>query len=732
MCKKRYLGAIAAVVAVAAVLACLAGCIFSVRVQEPEKPEPEKVELGKDILYLDKGEEIPGRLECIKPDGTYVFTNRENKTLEYPADKVLRVEFERKRLDDDKKETSEIQDPILQEALKREVTTELYPNAAYVTIFDSLKVVVQKDLSATLTRRTIRKVLTRRGMWIANNHVDYLADRAEAKIVFARTITPEGKLKHVEESAIEDGSRFGRYPQYDNARRLKWALKEVNLGSYTDCCYEVKYKPCSIFKPLYETQFLRWTQPIVYCEVVVETPPDVEAVVTGVGTEGNDRISRFEQSGPEGKKYGVIAVNMPRLERENMMPPRADVLPWVAVSLKDSWEKIGDKYGREIAKLLPRKGSRNPVIIKAQELAEGKKTELDKARAIYNFVARDIGFLDIPPDQYSFIPHKPAEVLAAGQANALDKAFLLHAMLRSVNIGSFIRLAHRRDSGQLPRENASLRPMDTPIVYVLADGEEHYCYPTTQVIPFGYVPSGVQGSLALAAELRSKGLCEIPVRPSSKEAIFTESDIELFADGRIRVKRTERLQGGSETSRRKWSKLRPEELAQKFESIVTSIHPNAKLIDYSPKSPKELGDLNKPVVIEYEYEVEGYALTAGGEILVFRIPELNYSASEIEKYDRDLPMFWGRRRMFNNRATIKLPKGFKVKTMPAQARSFEGTKPFMWYVAGFSAKGDTIVFKDRFERSSVYEPRQGYPVFIRTIKEMAGLAKKWIVVEKEK
>ena len=140
-----------ALLAIAAWL--LASCSFSVRVHESETPPELKVALGMDILYLNKGEEIPGRLESIKPDGTYVFTDIEEKTSEYPAAQVLRVEFQRKRLDDDKTEASEIQDKILQEALRKEVTTQIYPNAAYVTIYSLLKVEIAKDRSCTVTRR---------------------------------------------------------------------------------------------------------------------------------------------------------------------------------------------------------------------------------------------------------------------------------------------------------------------------------------------------------------------------------------------------------------------------------------------------------------------------------------------------------------------------------------------------------------------------------------------------
>jgi len=707
-----------------------AGCSFTVRPQEKEAPEAPKVSLGMDILYLNKGEEIPGRLDKIEKDGTYVFTNLDGKTSKYPSEQVLRIEFQRKRAGDDKDLAAELNAPILNEALKKEVSVEKYPNAAYVTIYDSMTVEIGKDLSYAVTRRTIAKVLTRRGMGIANQYVDYLADSATTELLFGRTITPEGKLLHVSESAVEDGSRFGTYPQYDNARRLKWSLKEVKVDSYVDYSYRVTHKPANLLAPLYETMFLRSTQPIIHREITVKAAPEAEPVLSGFMIEGNDRINRIESATPQGKFIRISAENMPRIEPENMMPPWPDVLPWTAVSLKRTWSDTGAEYAQEISKILS--GTEDAASLKAKELAAGQASELEKARAIYNYVAKEIGFLEIAPGDYGFMPHKPGEILAAGQANALDKAFLLHAMLDAAGIESSLLLAHKRSEGHLAGENACLRQMGTPLVHVSIGARGYYCLPTTQVIPFGYIPAGVQGSTALVAIESSKKLVELPLLPAAEEGVNTFSEIELYADGRIRVKRKEKPAGGSEVSWREWSKLRPEEITQKFESMVSSIHPNAKLLDYSPRDPKEYGDLNEHLVINYEYEIPDYALNAGGEILVFRIPEINYSASSIEKYERELPMFWGSRYSFDNSATIRLPEGFKVENLPEEVKSWEGENiPFMRYEASFAARDNTIIFHDRLERTGVSEPASSYDVFIKTIKASAGLAKKWLVVEKD-
>jgi hypothetical protein len=700
-------------------------CRFSVKVQEPEQPEQPMAPLGRDILFLDRGEERPGRLEQIKPDGTYVFTDLDGKTQEYPSDHVLRIEFHRRRPDDQARKSSDIKDDILQKALEQKVTCELYPNAAYVTIYDFLKIEIDKNLSYTMTRRTIKKVLTRRGLAIANDYVDYLADSTTADLLFARTITPEDDVMHITDGTIEDGSKYGAYPQYDNSRRLKWSLGNVKEGCWIDSCYRLKHKSLSMLNPLYEAFFLGSIEPVIRREALVTAPPGTEIIVTGVLTEGNDGISRFEKSTPEGKAYSFVSCNMPRLESEYLMPPYADVLPWMVVSVQDSWERIGTEYAGRIAELLPGKDS--PVARKAEELAADKESEMEKAQAIYDFIVRDVGLVDIGPDEYSYLPVEPAKVLAAGQANRLDKAFLLHSMLASVGIESSLLLAYRRDYGRLALENPSLKPMNTPIVRLIADDSECYCCPTTQTVPFGYIPPGIQGSPALEAVAASKGLTNLPILPAKTEGNVTQTEITLQPDGRIRVKRTERPQGEEETVWRQWSNLTREEIALEFETIVATIHPNARLLFCTARN---VDKLDKPVVIEYWYEVENYALTAGGELLVLRLPELDYSASDIEKYERDYPMFWGSRCRVENTMVLKLPEGYRARSLPEPVKSYGNTKPFMWYEASFVEEENTVVFKDSFERTSVFEPASSYPVFIKVTKDKAEMAKKWLVIEK--
>jgi hypothetical protein len=229
---------------------------------EPLLHAPVSVELGQHILYLSRGEEIPGRLEKIDPDGAVHFTRAsDGETLTYKKSDVLRIDFQKKRLDDDKKNISEIDDNLLKSALSYPAEVQNFPQASYVILYSGTFVEVKGDLSASITRRTVAKVLTMQGRAVGNQSIDYLGDWESVEILFARTILPDGTLHHLSENALEAGSVFGAYPDYENQRRVKFSLKEVKEGAVVDFCYRIDRKAAQILHPLLVREYLQSLEP---------------------------------------------------------------------------------------------------------------------------------------------------------------------------------------------------------------------------------------------------------------------------------------------------------------------------------------------------------------------------------------------------------------------------------------------------------------------------------------
>jgi hypothetical protein len=82
--------------------------------------------------------------------------------------------------------------------------------------------------------------------------------------------------------------------------------------------------------------------------------------------------------------------------------------------------------------------SNDPAIQKkAAELTAGATTSSEKARRIYDYVAKDFRYVSLSFGVGRFQPHAASEVLAAGYGDCKDKHTLLQALLRAAGIQSY-------------------------------------------------------------------------------------------------------------------------------------------------------------------------------------------------------------------------------------------------------------------------------------------------------
>jgi hypothetical protein len=704
----------------------LFGCRWKVAVSEPQPPTPVpvSVELGHHILYLNKGEEVPGRLEKIDSDGTVHFTRlSDGETITYKKSEVLRIDFQKKRLDDDKKNISEIDDNLLKSALSYPAQVENFPQASYVILYSGTFVEVRSDLSCSITRRTVAKVLTMQGRAVGNQSVDYLGDWESLEILFARTILPDGTLLHLAENALEVGSVFGAYPDYENQRRAKFSLKEVKEGTIVDFCYRLDRKPAQTLHPFLIREYLQSLEPIVRKEFVVVAPKDVELSI--MARKLGENVNYLKESDETKTRYSWIAVNAPRFERESDMPPYPDTLPNVTVTVRQEWEKIGREFAAILAQNLIIDDS---VKNKVQAVTEGKSTPIEKARALYASVAQEIRNLQILPSQSSYTVHKLPQILSRAQANPLDKAFLLYGMLKFSGFDVRYLLCCPRSQGAFLNENPCLALLTWPALLLKIDNEVFYLAPFSDSTEFGYIPPHLQGSTALLIDEKSPQLVEIPILPASEELTESSTTATLTSDGAIKAKCVRKAVGHYASEWRELGNLRPEELKQNFEKRVAAIHTNARLISFNTGNLK---DLNSPVIIEYEYEITDYALKAG-ELMVLRVPEIDYSASSIEKWERNLPLFWSNTFSSRNTVRIIIPENYEVRYIPDSVQSYSGYEPFTYYRARFTLEEDAVVFADEFVRNSIFESAVKYASLLDTIQTSARISNEWVVLEAKK
>ncbi len=121
---------------------------------------------------------------------------------------------------------------------------------------------------------------------------------------------------------------------------------------------------------------------------------------------------------------------------------------------------------------------------KAIALTSESKTDLERLRAIYGFVSRQIRSVDLPLGATGYAVHPAVEVLKAGYANAEDKFVLFAALATVLRLPKGIVLTGFCDNKAL----ANPTKFRHLFISVHANEKAYLLDPSLEVAPFGMTP----------------------------------------------------------------------------------------------------------------------------------------------------------------------------------------------------------------------------------------------------
>jgi tetratricopeptide (TPR) repeat protein/transglutaminase-like putative cysteine protease len=108
--------------------------------------------------------------------------------------------------------------------------------------------------------------------------------------------------------------------------------------------------------------------------------------------------------------------------------------PDVQLTTFTDWKQVAQWYARLQGERMTVDDS---VRRKAEELTKGADTSSEKARRLYDFVARNVRYVSISLGVGRYQPHSASDVLLSGYGDCKDKHTLFSAMLRAEGIQSY-------------------------------------------------------------------------------------------------------------------------------------------------------------------------------------------------------------------------------------------------------------------------------------------------------
>jgi Flp pilus assembly protein TadD/transglutaminase-like putative cysteine protease len=212
------------------------------------------------------------------------------------------------------------------------------------------------------------------------------------------------------------------------------------------------------------------------------------------------------------------------LKKRRRREARKDFVPDIQLSTFQSWEELGAWFAS-----LQRPQMEPSAALKAKvaELTKDLKTDEEKTRAIYDYVAQDYRYVSLSFGVGRYQPHDAQKVFENKYGDCKDKHTLFSAMMKvaGLKVNPVLISASAR---KLDPDVPSPAQFDHVISLIGEESNPTWVDTTTEIAPFAMLSFNIRNKKALLAALDGKShVIETPADPpfQSKQLISVEGKI---------------------------------------------------------------------------------------------------------------------------------------------------------------------------------------------------------------
>jgi len=350
--------------------------------------------------------------------------------------------------------------------------------------------------------------------------------------------------------------------------------------------------------------------------------------------------------------------------------------PSVRLTTFHNWQEIGRWYeGLQSAQTVV-----TPSIqAKAEELTRGLKTNLEKERSIYQFVATKFRYISVSFGAGRYQPHSAEEVLTNAYGDCKDKHTLFAALLKAAGIDAWPVLINT--DFDLDPDVASPDQLNHVITYIPGEGSPAWIDTTPGTAPFGMLLLSLRDRKALVIPANAE-----PAVMTTPEALPFPADetidleAELRADGTLAGRLDVFVRGDSEVLlKTAFKDIAPAEWTAAGQIAALALGYSGTVSDVQFY---DSDNTDSAFHFSFKYEQKNYT---SGENRQFKAP-LPTIGVEPQKEAPRSPFVLGAPGKVTYRATIKVPDGYTI-ILPSNASP---TSEFAQYFATYVANEGVI------------------------------------------
>jgi transglutaminase-like putative cysteine protease len=598
-----------------------------------------------------------------------------------------------------------------------------YPQAGALLLLAKENIEITESNTLESDMHYLIKILNERGKEdFAESLIEYDSTFEKVDLVYARTIKPDGGVVYVGRRHIRDVSKYLNFPLYSNARMMIISFPEVAIGSVLE--YKVKIKRSQLVnkKDFFLSYPIQSYEPVISAEFKVTIPKDKNLKFKFLNQEYNDfgaNLNPAKEEKSQKRVYSWQFKNIPQVIPEPNMPADVEINPSVILSTFSDWQDVYS-WWRDLAQ--DKIKADIPIKNAVKNLIKGKASDLDKARAIYNFCAKEIRYVAVEYGQAGYEPHSAADIFGNKYGDCKDQSILLVTMLREAGLKAYPVLIATKSYYNM-NEDFPSGIFNHCIAALYFKDKKVFLDPTAETCSFGDLPLADQGRRVLVFKEDGYSIEEIPLQIPEHNLIRQKLTVKVNKDESMSAEKINFTLGVYDQRQRYWLLYtQPEMIRDALKSVIQDVSIGAKLNDYNIDN---LHDLNTPVTLSYSFQGPEYFTNAGNLRIMPQLASIDISitAKESRKYPIDFGLLDKRESYLE----ITLPKNFVVKYIPDNIKY---DSPWFSFIQEYSYKDNKISFKQvNYGKKEIVTIGE-YAKFKSIMEKLARSVKQRVVLEK--
>ncbi len=237
------------------------------------------------------------------------------------------------------------------------------------------------------------------------------------------------------------------------------------------------------------------------------------------------KVTQHEQY----KMYSWREENVPAIRSEYYMPGITEVGKVLHISTVKDWDVIGEWYSDITREQSKEDYEINEAFKEIFPKGIANVDDLTKAKKIYDYIEKNVSYSSVSFRQGAYVPQKAGKTLVTKLGDCKDLSTLFLAFARKANLPANLILVSTRDNGE---HNMQLPSLDFNhcIIAFKANNKTYYQELTSNMLPFGVVPSSLAGAQILNIPYDYKPgeqLTTIPASNYTAKSMYRAMDVTL-------------------------------------------------------------------------------------------------------------------------------------------------------------------------------------------------------------